>query len=230
MDARDIYNLYSAYRSVYEDREYLSEDVDYELDEGYKKLPLRRMVAQAVRHGVEGNERGAARIAHTAEGHSEKKSREKEMKNWARGRRKQEQQNEELDLYDVVLDHLLDEGYCDDVESAEIIMANMSEEWLDGILDEAKVDAGKSDEQKVVARRIRQGSTSSWDRDDSNRQANHRFRRNVTKGSSDYADPHGTYDRRPNTYKKEQEYVKKLSPEDREKRMEQNRRSIRRGR
>lgn len=44
---------------------------------------------------------------------------------------------ESVDLYDVVLDHLLDEGYADTEENAITIMANMSEEWIDEILDEA---------------------------------------------------------------------------------------------
>ena len=41
---------------------------------------------------------------------------------------------EYVDAYDVVLQHLLDEGYADSVESAESIMANMSEEWRSSIL------------------------------------------------------------------------------------------------
>jgi hypothetical protein len=47
---------------------------------------------------------------------------------------------ESYDLYDVVLDHLLSEGYADDARSAEVIMTHMSDEWLGGILDEAKID------------------------------------------------------------------------------------------
>jgi len=45
---------------------------------------------------------------------------------------------ETLDLYDVVLEHLLDEGYADSVESAEAIMVNMSEEWRNNILDSSR--------------------------------------------------------------------------------------------
>ncbi len=47
--------------------------------------------------------------------------------------------NETVDLYDVVLEHLLDEGYADTEENAITIMANMSEAWIDGILDEAQI-------------------------------------------------------------------------------------------
>ena len=41
---------------------------------------------------------------------------------------------EEVDLYDVILSHLLDEGYADTQEAAEAIMVNMSEDWRDSII------------------------------------------------------------------------------------------------
>jgi hypothetical protein len=43
--------------------------------------------------------------------------------------------NEEYDIYDIVLSHLLDEGYASTIENAEAIMANMSENWIESILD-----------------------------------------------------------------------------------------------
>jgi hypothetical protein len=42
---------------------------------------------------------------------------------------------EDVDVYDVVLEHLLEEGYADSVESAEGIMVNMSEDWIGAILE-----------------------------------------------------------------------------------------------
>ena len=45
----------------------------------------------------------------------------------------------ESDAYDVVLDYLLDEGFADTEDNAITIMANMSEEWIDTILDEAQI-------------------------------------------------------------------------------------------
>jgi hypothetical protein len=42
--------------------------------------------------------------------------------------------NEEVDLYDIILSHLLDEGYADTQEAAEAIMVNMSEEWRQSIV------------------------------------------------------------------------------------------------
>lgn len=43
---------------------------------------------------------------------------------------------EEIDLYDTVFSHLLDEGYADTEAAAETIMEYMSEEWVDSIIKE----------------------------------------------------------------------------------------------
>ena len=49
---------------------------------------------------------------------------------------------EDFDLYDIILSHLLDEGYADTQEQAEVIMVNMSEEWRESICE--NVSSGKS--------------------------------------------------------------------------------------
>ena len=41
---------------------------------------------------------------------------------------------ESYDIYDIILSHLLDEGYAETPEAAEAIMANMSEDWRESIL------------------------------------------------------------------------------------------------
>ena len=38
------------------------------------------------------------------------------------------------DYYDIILSHLLDEGYAETPEAAEVMMVNMSEEWRDSII------------------------------------------------------------------------------------------------
>jgi len=45
---------------------------------------------------------------------------------------------ESFDIYDLVLSHLLDEGYAESVEQAEVIMVNMSEEWRESIVEAQK--------------------------------------------------------------------------------------------
>jgi hypothetical protein len=42
------------------------------------------------------------------------------------------------DLYDIILSHLLDEGYAETQEQAEAIMVNMSEEWRESICEGLK--------------------------------------------------------------------------------------------
>jgi hypothetical protein len=43
---------------------------------------------------------------------------------------------EEVDVYDVVLEHLLAEGYAETPEAAQAIMVNMSESWIESIITE----------------------------------------------------------------------------------------------
>ena len=42
---------------------------------------------------------------------------------------------EQVDLYDIILSHLLDEGYAETQEQAEVIMVNMSEDWRESIVE-----------------------------------------------------------------------------------------------
>ena len=42
--------------------------------------------------------------------------------------------NEEVDLYDTILSHLMNEGYADNIEAAKAIMVNMSEEWRESLV------------------------------------------------------------------------------------------------
>jgi hypothetical protein len=46
--------------------------------------------------------------------------------------------DEETDLFDYILEHLVAEGYADTNDAALAIMANMSEEWRESIIEETK--------------------------------------------------------------------------------------------
>jgi hypothetical protein len=88
------------------------------------------------------------------------------------------EETEIVDLYDVVLEHLLDEGYADTEEAATVIMANMSEEWREEILEaEEKKDEETSktglrgDETKKMPKgwkptgpKLRYGERPGWHR------------------------------------------------------------------
>ena len=70
--------------------------------------------------------------------------KEASMKTAAAKRRKRIN-NEETDLFDTILEHLVSEGYADTNESALVIMANMSEEWRESIVEG---EENKEDSQK----------------------------------------------------------------------------------
>jgi hypothetical protein len=47
----------------------------------------------------------------------------------------------EYDAFDVILEHLIAEGYADTEEAATVIMANMSEEWRQSIVEQSAIGA-----------------------------------------------------------------------------------------
>ena len=79
-------------------------------------------------------------------GHNKEKSQAKEKFNKSVGEfakkdpelaasiRKRMVNKESYDLYDIILSHLIDEGYAETPEAAEVIMVNMSEEWMGSII------------------------------------------------------------------------------------------------
>jgi hypothetical protein len=62
--------------------------------------------------------------------------------------------NEEIDLFDYILEHLVAEGFADTNEAALAIMANMSEDWRQSIVEMGE-NIGK--EPKTVGGRERPG-------------------------------------------------------------------------
>jgi hypothetical protein len=126
------------------------------LDEGYKKLPVGKMMKKVFRKGYARGSSGymdrsggkyaykrSAKMFDAAQEHDPEASQEKERQNRIRGR----QRNEDLDLYDLVSEYLVSEGFCDSYEDADVIMVNMSEEWRENILDEAGRMTGANDQQ-----------------------------------------------------------------------------------
>ena len=60
---------------------------------------------------------------------------------------------EYADLYDIILSHLLDEGYADTNKAALAIMANMSEEWKQSIVEELISEGEKPFPHEKVERK-----------------------------------------------------------------------------
>jgi len=76
---------------------------------------------------------------------------------------------ESFDLYDVILSHLLDEGYAETQEAAEAIMVNMGEEWRESIVEATYRPSGSAaptdtpvDTRKTVTAADKAGNTKAY--------------------------------------------------------------------
>ena len=59
---------------------------------------------------------------------------------------------EEVDIYDIILSHLLDEGYAETPEAAEAIMVNMSEDWRQDIMEKEDSEYEKASDAALDSR------------------------------------------------------------------------------
>ena len=140
MDGQTLRNLQEAYMEVVENQQ---------LDE----LSVNRMIAytkKAEKNRDELNkkwdkgtatpkERKKVFDREEGEARAERKIKQKTGKNShqmnALDRLKAAVKKEQVDIYDIILSHLLDEGYAETPEAAEVIMVNMSEEWVEDIME-----------------------------------------------------------------------------------------------
>ena len=120
----------------------LSEYTWDELYEGYKKLPVGKMIKQAAKKGYLGwidDNKDTNKMARVASRHSVIKGKGKVRgQGQAELNRRRGEMKEDFDFYDVVLSYLLDEGYAASVEEADTIVEGMSDEWLDLIVERSE--------------------------------------------------------------------------------------------
>ena len=62
------------------------------------------------------------------------------------------QMTEDISVYDIVLEHLISEGYADSVNQAEVIMVNMSEEWRNDIVEKTAMAKRGLNEPEIRTR------------------------------------------------------------------------------
>ncbi len=119
MGAQDINNLQDAYLKMYqvdEAEKWIQKAIEKpgalskQLGVPEKEnIPAEKLAAAAKKGGKLGKR---ARLAMTLKG----------------------LRREEIDLYDVVFTHLIEEGYAETEEAAAAIMVNMSEDWRESIM------------------------------------------------------------------------------------------------
>ena len=128
MEAQELRNLQEAYLKVV-------------MDEAKKPLPVEKMrkkigdIKSSMKSTIEksANEMGMnpkrVRFPFSPDDREKYSKYEKRVSNISKSINK-----EQVDIYDIILSHLLDEGYAETPEAAEVIMVNMSEEWRESIL------------------------------------------------------------------------------------------------
>ena len=130
MDAQELRNLQEAYIEVVENQQ-LDEALTGERYKKVIKKPggtaySRNVSADPAKRATRGGRGGESDFGAGDRGAGNKAAR--------RVGKTVPDVDENYDLYDIILSHLLDEGYAETPEAAEAIMANMSEEWRQSIL------------------------------------------------------------------------------------------------
>ena len=129
MDAQDFRSLQEAYVELYER---IGHDGSFHRDTPATNLPPKPELPAHMKRtrGIPYTERETPAAEKTPEQiEQERTQRQKLAKTLLR-----QPQKEQVDLYDIILSHLLDEGYAETPEAAEVIMVNMSEEWRQSII------------------------------------------------------------------------------------------------
>ena len=109
------------------------------LQEAYLSVYEESEVAERTRNAVKHQRSGTHGDDHAMEKESEASTAAVKKATKYKGPKVMPSMAEEVDLYDVILSHLLDEGFADTEKNAITIMANMSEEWREEILEKAQI-------------------------------------------------------------------------------------------
>ena len=148
MRDQEIIGLWEAYQQVYIQPEEV-EEVDEAMssyDRNRKRAAQRAAERNAARdRGQTGAVPGVGYVTPRRESETYRDSAGVERHKTGARMPKKEDQNESFDLFDVILEHLVAEGYADTNEAALAIMANMSEEWKQSIVEG---EEGKEEPQK----------------------------------------------------------------------------------
>ena len=167
MDAQELRSLQEAYMEVYD-----------ELDEAAKRFPKKVRGSKDTKSYQDGRSQAGMMVSgdsqvsgagymrrgggkQTQTDPNERQPQQGRMDRYTRDEmeyRKARLKKEETDLYNIILSHLLDEGYADTEQAAEAIMVNMSEDWRQSICEEKYktyvVDIDPKEVEKVYKRKM----------------------------------------------------------------------------
>ena len=174
MNSQDLRTLQEAYIGVYD--ESYKDLGDKARNRGHQLLDKSKTTATrgSIYSGVkpsntpEGEnlkQRASQQFAVSAF-HNPEKAQAKSAANKERGERKKKafgnrlmrsdgqgiKDSYEYDLYDIILSHLLDEGYAETQEQAQVIMVNMSEDWRESIMEKENSPYEKASDAALDSR------------------------------------------------------------------------------
>jgi hypothetical protein len=130
MREQEVRELYEAYRQVHQPQEEVEQ-----LDEGYQRNPEKDP------DYVPSGERPTRRQRMNDPRTGINSPAFQDFYNRQMGGKKKKKVDEETDLFDTILEYLVAEGYADTNEAALAIMANMSEEWRQSIVEQSAIGA-----------------------------------------------------------------------------------------
>jgi hypothetical protein len=168
MNSQDYRNLQEAYLDV------------YELDEVSQQLKTRAFKNRATREFESDGDNpkdftksGASKADKTKENIVKKHGRaagehaERAAHTGIFGRKSfsmpKKPVKEGFDLYDIILSHLIAEGYADTEQAAEAIMVNMSEEWRESIVVEGYKEIDREKHGRMYDRYKKLGAAALKD-------------------------------------------------------------------
>jgi len=108
------------------------------LQEAYLSVYEESEVAERTRNAVKHQRAGTHGDNHAMKKELEASTESVKKATKYKGPKVMPSMAEEVDTYDVILSHLLDEGFADNEKNAITIMANMSEEWKEEIMKKKK--------------------------------------------------------------------------------------------
>jgi len=175
MDAQEFRSLQEAYLEIIENQQ---------LNEGYKNFPYDKVKTKAKKLAPGRDDLGrepltgpkapntpqkdlnrATKLRLAAHLHHSEGPKQREKINKGPEsllyKKRSKTVSDSYDYYDIILSHLLDEGYAETQEQAEVIMVNMSEEWREEIV-EARDDDAKEMRRLAAAER-RAGKSDRMD-------------------------------------------------------------------
>ena len=125
MNSQELRNLQEAYMEVVEKQQI--NEISIELAKRAGELRMNRTFDIMQKDWKEGRKKPSPEYLKSYNKFQDDKRRYERKLN-----------KEQVDIYDIILSHLLDEGYAETPEAAEVIMVNMSEEWRYSIIDESR--------------------------------------------------------------------------------------------